>query len=253
MIFILKGNPMIGIYKITNKINNNSYFGSSKDIERRWLTHKNQLKNNNHHNLHLQRSWNKYGDNNFIFEIVEQCCENILFETEQKYLDLHPEYNIGIKSSGGDNLTKNPNRDDIIKKMTESTKKRYDSMTKNEKKEKHSQPLNNNPNWKGGTSFIYCECGKRIGYGNKTCIQCRDKSGKSNPFYGRQHSNETKRKLSEKRTGTYNGDQNIPIIIDNIEYRSSGEASKKLNIPMVTIRWRVLSKNKKFENYKYKD
>jgi hypothetical protein len=42
-------------------------------------------------------------------------------------------------------------------------------------------------------------------------------------------------------------------MIDEVEYRSAGEASKILNIPMVTIRWRVKSKNKKFDNYKYKD
>jgi group I intron endonuclease len=243
---------MIGIYRIKNLINEKCYYGSSKDIEKRWKKHKNELRKNKHINVILQRAWNKYTEENFVFEIIEECEQNILFEIEQKYLDLLPEYNIGIQSSGGDNLTRNPNKKNIIKQITESVKKRYDSMTENEKKEKHSQPLNNNPNWRGGVSFIYCECGKRIGYGNKTCIQCRDKSGESNPFYGKKHSNETKRKLSEKRTGTYNGEQNIPIIIDNIEYRSAGEASKKLNIPMVTIRWRVLSKNKKFENYIYK-
>jgi hypothetical protein len=58
--------------------------------------------------------------------------------------------------------------------------------------------------------------------------------------------------LREKRIGVYNGEQNIPIIIDGVEYRSAGEASKILKIPMVTIRWRVISKNKKFDNYKYK-
>lgn len=79
-----------------------------------------------------------------------------------------------------------------------------------------------------------------------------DKNGINNPFYGKHHTNETKQKISESRLGKYNGEQNIPIIIDDIEYSSAGEASKVLNIPMVTIRWRVKSKNKKFENYKYK-
>jgi hypothetical protein len=51
--------------------------------------------------------------------------------------------------------------------------------------------------------------------------------------------------------GTYNGEQNLPIIINNVEYRSSGEASKILGIPMATIRWRVLSKNPKYKNYHY--
>ena len=110
-----------------------------------------------------------------------------------------------------------------------------------------------NPNWKGGVSYVYCECGKRIGYGHTHCNKCRPRSESNNPFFGKHHSDETKNKLSEIRKGTYSGEQNIPIIIDDIEYRSAGEASKKLGIPMATIRWRVMSKNKKFDNYKYKD
>jgi group I intron endonuclease len=252
MIFILKGSPMIGIYKITNKNNGKSYFGSSKNIETRWLTHKNQLKNGIHHNIHLQRTWDKYGEDIFVFEIVEECDINILLETEQKYLDSNPEYNIGITASGGDNISKNPNKKDIISRITKSVKDRYDSMSDDEKKMKHSKPMEKNPNWKGGSSLKYCECGEKISIVNKTCIKCRDNNGINNPFYGKQHTEESKNKIREKRRGVYNGDQNIPIIIDGVEYRSSGEASKILNIPMVTIRWRVKSKNEKFENYKYK-
>ena len=244
---------MIGIYRIKNLVNDKCYYGSSKNIEKRWITHKNHLNGGKHHNVPLQRAWDKYGEDNFSFEVVEECDEIFLLEMEQYYLDLNPDYNIGLKSSGGDNLTKNPNRDKIIKKMTESVRKRYGLMTDEEKKEKHSQPMENNPNWRGGVSFKYCECGVKIKPINETCINCRDKSGVNNPFFGKQHSEETKKKLSEYRKGTYNGGQNLPIIIDNVEYRSAGEASKILNIPMVTIRWRVKSKNKKFDNYKYKD
>jgi len=244
---------MVGIYRIKNLLNNKCYYGSSKNIETRWLKHKNELKKGKHINIILQRAWDKYGSDNFSFEVVEECDKKILLEREQYYLDLNPDYNIGLKSSGGDNLTKNPNKDIIVKKMTESVKKRYNLMTEEEKKEKHSQPMDENPNWKGGISYKYCECGVKIKPINDTCIKCRDKSGKNNPFFGKQHSDETKKKLSESRKGTYHGEQNIPIIIDGVEYRSAGEASKILNIPMVTIRWRVLSKNKKFDNYKYKD
>ena len=244
---------MIGIYRIKNLKNKKCYYGSSKNIEKRWRTHSNNLKNGKHHNAHLQRSWDKYGEDNFVFELVEECNETILLELEQKYLDLNPGFNIGIKSSGGDNLTKNPNKEDIVRKMTQSVRKRYELMSEDERKEKHSQPMDKNPNWKGGTSFKYCECGVKISPTNNSCINCRDKSGDKNPFFGKQHTEETKRKLSEFRKGTYNGEQNIPIIIDDIEYRSAGEASKLLNIPMVTIRWRVKSKNKKFDNYRYKN
>jgi group I intron endonuclease len=244
---------MIGIYRIKNLKNKKCYYGSSKNIEKRWRTHSNNLKNGKHHNIHLQRSWDKYGEDNFVFELVEECNETILLELEQKYLDLNPEFNIGIKSSGGDNLTKNPNKEDIVRKMTQSVRKRYELMSEDERKEKHSQPMDKNPNWKGGTSFKYCECGVKISPTNNSCLNCRDKSGNKNPFFGKQHTEETKKRLSEKRKGTYNGEQNIPIIIDNVEYRSAGEASKILNIPMVTIRWRVKSKNKKFDNYRYKN
>jgi group I intron endonuclease len=243
---------MIGIYRIKNLINEKCYYGSSKNIEKRWKTHLNQLKNKKHINSILQRAWNKYGKNNFIFEVVEVCKLENLFEVEQRYIDTCGDYNIGLKAGGGDNITKNPNRNKIIENIKKGGKLWRDSLSNEERKEKFSKPLDKNPNWKGGSSFIYCECGKKIGYGCTHCNKCRPRSYKYNPFFGKQHSDETKKKLSEKKLGNYNGEQNIPIIIDDIEYRSSGEASKILNIPMVTIRWRVLSKNPKYKNYHYK-
>lgn len=239
---------MIGIYRIKNLVNGKCYYGSSKEIEKRLSRHKRELKNNIHINRILQRAWNKYGENNFSFEIVEECNVTALLETEQKYLDLQPEYNIGIKSSGGDNLTKNPNKHEIVKKMTESVKKRYNFMTDEEKKEKHSQPMERNPNWKGGTSFKYCECGNKILPNNITCIKCRDKSGVNNPFFGKHHSEETKKKLSEKRKGVKPTNM-TQVKIDNIVYESLAEASRQTKIPSPTILWRIKSKNKKYENY----
>lgn len=243
---------MIGIYKITNNIDGKSYYGSSKNIRKRWLKHKNELNKNKHINILLQRAWNKYGEDNFIFSVVEECDVENLLIIEQKYLDLNPEYNIGKKSNGGDNLSNNPKKNEIIEKIRTSLHKTFDLMSNEEKKTKFSKPMELNPNWKGGTSKNYCKCGKEISPINKTCFECRDRKEKNNPFYNKNHSKETKDHLSKIRKGTYNGDQNIPIVINDIEYRSSGEASKVLGIPMVTIRWRVLSKNKKFENYKYK-
>lgn len=50
----------IGIYKIENKENHNTYIGQSKDIERRWRTHREDLSNNIHHQKNLQKEYNKY-------------------------------------------------------------------------------------------------------------------------------------------------------------------------------------------------
>jgi group I intron endonuclease len=243
---------MIGIYRIKNLINDKCYYGSSKNIPKRWKQHKNQLNLKTHCNIKLQRAWNKYGEENFVFEIVELCDIEFLLTTEQNYLNLKPEYNIGLNSYGGDNLSNNPNKEIILKSITKSIIKRMDLMSDEERKLKYSKPLDKNPNWKGGTSYNYCECGKQIKPDYKYCNKCRPRNDKNNPFYGKTHSLQTKELLSQKRVGKYSGCQNIPIIIDEIEYRSAGEASKILNIPMVTIRWRVKSNNLKFSNYKYK-
>lgn len=49
----------IGIYRIYNINNNNSYIGQSKSIESRWLQHKEDLRNNKHHQFYLQKEYNK--------------------------------------------------------------------------------------------------------------------------------------------------------------------------------------------------
>lgn len=63
-----------GIYCIKNKVNDKYYIGStSTSFKQRWSTHKNKLNQNTHANEYLQRSWNKYGVDNFEFSIVEEC------------------------------------------------------------------------------------------------------------------------------------------------------------------------------------
>ena len=54
-----------GIYKITNIIKGNFYIGSSINVEKRMYEHKRMLRKNKHTNIHLQRSWNKYGEKDF--------------------------------------------------------------------------------------------------------------------------------------------------------------------------------------------
>jgi group I intron endonuclease len=242
---------MIGIYRIKNLINGKCYYGSSKNIEKRWKTHLNQLRDKKHINCILQRAWNKYGEDNFIFEIVEECEFKNIFEVEQKYIDTCGDYNIGLKASGGDNLTKNPNRDKIIENIKKGSKLWRDSLSDEERKERFSKPLDKNPNWRGGSTFVYCECGKRIGYSHTHCNQCRPRSDKNNPFFGKTHSEKTIKILRERMLG------NIPInrkeiVINDIDYISYNDASDKLGIPITTIRWRVLSKNPKYKDYYFK-
>lgn len=76
-----------GIYQITNKINGKKYIGSSKDIYKRWYQHKYELNKNKHGNKHLQNAWNKYGQDSFEFEIIEECEPEKRLYLEQFYID----------------------------------------------------------------------------------------------------------------------------------------------------------------------
>ena len=88
-----------GVYKITNQINGKFYIGSSKDLIRRKKDHFRLLKKGVNHNILLQRAVNKYGIDNFIFEILVECSEDLLFTIEQKLVDeLKPDYNIAIEN-----------------------------------------------------------------------------------------------------------------------------------------------------------
>ncbi len=85
-----------GIYVIRNLINNKIYIGSAINLNNRWFSHRNKLNNNNHVNRHLQSSFNKYGIDNFIFEVLEYVLDkSYLINREQNWIDFfNPEYNI---------------------------------------------------------------------------------------------------------------------------------------------------------------
>jgi len=76
-----------GIYKITNISNGKMYVGSSIHIERRWMCHKSYLSRHIHYNLHLQYSWNKYGESCFVFDIIEECKFDILDMKEEYWIE----------------------------------------------------------------------------------------------------------------------------------------------------------------------
>jgi group I intron endonuclease len=78
------------IYKIRNVINNSYYIGSTVDSRKRFWAHRKALRAGSHDCLHLQRAWNKYGEDFFKFEIVEQLeSKEGLYPAEQKWLNEH--------------------------------------------------------------------------------------------------------------------------------------------------------------------
>ncbi len=98
-----------GVYIIICLANLRFYVGSSKRLTRRFSEHVSDLKMGIHSSYLLQRSWNKYGPDQFMFGVLEYCPETDRVTREQTYLDRFRSYvhSIGFnisddaRSSGG--------------------------------------------------------------------------------------------------------------------------------------------------------
>lgn len=92
---------MVGIYRITNLVNEKTYIGQSIDIKRRFCEHRCI---SHESNIHLKRALEKYGKDNFKYEVLEECDISELDEKEIYYIStLKPEYNV---ASGGQSSLK---------------------------------------------------------------------------------------------------------------------------------------------------
>ena len=82
-----------GIYCIVNKANEKKYIGSSKSVYYRWKgQHRCNLRRGVHKNIHLQNAWNKYGEHNFEFLILEECPIISLKEREEYWMETYKSY-----------------------------------------------------------------------------------------------------------------------------------------------------------------
>lgn len=122
---------MIGIYKITNVVNQKAYIGQSINIGRRWTAHKTHYKNDSYsdYNCPLYRAMRKYGIENFKFEIVEQCESEKLNEREKYWISYYrtfnPEKGYNLTAGGQDSanytILSQQEVDEIVKLLRETS------------------------------------------------------------------------------------------------------------------------------------
>lgn len=96
-----------GVYTITNLINNKIYVGSTNSFVRRFNDHKRDLIFNKHKNNYLQKSVNKHGIENFIFEILEECDVKLKLGLEQYWMNMlnsaNEKYGYNLTPTAGNN------------------------------------------------------------------------------------------------------------------------------------------------------
>jgi len=203
------------IYKIKNIISNKTYIGQTvkKDVRRRWSEHLCLLRSDNHYNSHLQNSFNKHGEEFFIFGVVkqhdtiEELNESETFFIE-KFESLTPNgYNL---TTGGQNTILSQ---EIIEKL--------------------SGENNHNYGLKGKDHYLYGiertdEVKEKVR--QKVLLAYKEDrlnvTGANNPFYGKKHTEKTKKKISNSRTGK-RVSGNHPNAKKVIQYDLNGEEIKE--------------------------
>ncbi len=127
------------------------YVGSTiNPFWNRWICHRKRLRKGIHHSSHLQSAWNKYGENNFVFEIIEVTPPEQCRAREGFYIDLYKTldpkygYNTEIVDTKGNT------------RVAQSTKDKLSIIAKNQwKKGIHSNSSRKGkPSWNKG---LQCE------------------------------------------------------------------------------------------------
>lgn len=198
------------IYKITNKKNGKSYIGYTKDPERR-------------KHLHFTGKgsklvWNaiqKYGIDALEFSIIA----NAGLAEEQSYIELH-----NTMAPNGYNLCEGGGMPpDHSGKTYEEI---YGERAEEQRKRRHLTQLE-----RGGyfNNMQHTEESKK---------KISDKlKGELNPMYGKEHSSETRKRISEsaKERGAFKGSKNPKALHwlltdpNGVEYRTHGDLEKLCN------------------------
>ena len=93
-----------GIYKIINVVNDKFYIGSAVNLRKRKARHFSELRTGKHKNRHLLAAWRKYGEQSFVFVVVEEVEDRTqLLIAENRWLKVHVGkdycYNIGTDAT----------------------------------------------------------------------------------------------------------------------------------------------------------
>jgi group I intron endonuclease len=198
-----------GIYRIESKVKpERVYIGSAVHLSKRWTTHLWGLKNDRHHSTKLQNHFNKYGESDLVFIIVEHCLPDFLITREQYYIDsLNPYFN-ECKIAGnclGKKWSEEMYRKKIGRKHSEESRKKMSKSLIGNKRTlgyKHSEESKRKmgDSHKGLIKSIEtCNKLSKSLMGHTVSVESRKKISEGHK--GKRASDETRQKMSELRKG----------------------------------------------------
>lgn len=226
------------VYCILNKVNNKRYIGRTVSFKNRTKEHKSKLRNNKHANDFLQLDWNKYGEENFAFIVIEELtcsiedADNREIYWIQQYDSLNSKVGYNDKEGG------------IYGSLTEHTK---DKLSNHRKGKRLSQEARNKMSITRTGMKLSEETKAKIGNAHRGKVVSKetiskmlanrpDMSGENHPLYGKHLSNETKQKLSEAHTGIFIGEMNPRATITEFQALNIIEQLKQdVKISVISI------------------
>ena len=260
----------IGVYVLTHSGTGKIYVGSSGQLTVRLDRHFRELKLGTHHNKPLQDVWNRHPW--LLITLFPTETREEAYALEKELIDKNRPsgllLNVGSDVRGGDNLTHNPDRDEIVKKRVAAIKARYSDLTDFDRKLiwGRAGPLNG---MYGRTHTPEAKVvqsarakGNRYSVGRKASDETKKKLsesaskrvGEKNPFYGKQHSEETKKTLSAIHKALRLKPANSrKVVVGGVVYESLTEASRQLGISPALMIYRLKGKSKKHTDYHYID
>lgn len=198
-------------YKIENLINHKVYIGQSKDIKSRFNQHK-----SGETNKHLKHAFEKYGIENFSFEIIKETYDRNYWEIFLIQIYHATDDNFGYNIECGGTYGSPIRTEEERENYRESKREYYRNLSDSEKKrlaKEHSEKLRKRIQEKGAT-----EAEKRHYANQKGKRPLRDNTnndkshtyekvlnlshkGKDNGMFGKHRTEEEKKHLSELHKG----------------------------------------------------
>lgn len=194
------------IYKITNKINGKLYIGETeeKNPQKRWKGHIYSIREGRGCPL-LRSAFQKYGEENFTFEVILECRKNERFILEEQKIKefntLVPNgYNATLGGMGGGFRGKK-HSDETKAKMAKATSEFYANMSPESKEERKNKIILNSKPIK--RSEEYRQKMRNQNLGKKLSEETRAKISNSLKSMPHPLKEETRKKISESVKRTY--------------------------------------------------